>query len=436
MKNTPDIRTGRLTPEQYSHGFCDIHPPFDQKMAVIESSRCYYCFDAPCTEACPSEINVPEFIRRIHTGNIKGAGTEILSANILGGTCSRVCPVEILCEQACVRNVSEKNPVKIGRLQRYATDYIFENNIQPFTRAQPTGKKIAIVGAGPAGLACAHQLARFGHDVEIFEALPKAGGLSEYGIAAYKMLGDFAQKEVDFLLSIGGIKIHAGKRLGQDVKFADLRANYSAVFIAVGLGAVNSLKLAGENLPGVINTVDYISELRQTNNYANLKVGANVVVIGGGNTAIDIAIQSKALGAETVTLVYRRTANDMSATKYEQELAKTRGVKIIYESKPVALEGDTDGVRVAQFENTKTGEKISIPADMVFKAIGQSLLVTEFSELKIENGKIVVNDSKQTSLKGVYAGGDCIAHKVDLTVAATQDGKVAGIAIHQELTNG
>ena len=440
MKNTPDIRTGRLSPEQYSHGFCDIHPPFDQKMATLESSRCYFCFDAPCMEACPSEINVPEFIRRIQTGNIKGAGVEILSANILGGTCARVCPVEILCEQACVRNTSEKNPVQIGRLQRYATDYIFENKIQPFTRATPTGKKVAVVGAGPAGLSCAHQLARHGHDVEIFEALPKAGGLNEYGIAAYKMLDSHAQKEIEFLLSIGGITVHTGKRLGKDIKLADLRAKFSAVFLSVGLGGTNSLQLDGEsgdqNMPGVLNAVDYIAELRQAKNYADLKVGANVVVIGGGNTAIDMAIQSKALGAENVTLVYRRGSAEMSATTYEQELAQIRGVKIIFWSKPIALEGDSAGVRSIKFENTKTNVQFSIEADMVFKAIGQNLLSTEFSELELDGKKIKVNDSKQTSLKGVYAGGDCITHKEDLTVAAVQDGKIAGIAIHKELSHG
>ena len=435
-KNTPDIRTGRLSPEQYAQSFCDIHPPFDQKMATLESSRCYFCHDAPCMEACPSEINIPEFIRRINTGNTKGAGTEILNANILGGTCARVCPVEVLCEQACVRNDSEAKPVKIGLLQRFATDYIFENKIQPFTRAKPTGKKIAVVGAGPAGLSCAHKLATLGHDVDLFEALPKSGGLNEYGIAAYKMIDEFAQREVEFLLSIGGITVHHGKRLGKELKLADLRAKYSAVFLSIGLGGVNSLQLEGESLPGVVNAVDYISELRQAKNYADLKVGANVVVIGGGNTAIDIAIQSKALGAESVTLVYRRGAKDMSATQYEQELAQTHGVQILYHSKPVALEGSAKGVSSITFEQAtgdKSGERFTLQADMVFKAIGQFLL-PEYEGLELDGKKIKVDAKKETTLKGVYAGGDCIKHKEDLTVAAVQDGKLAGIAIHEALT--
>ncbi len=442
MEHTPDIKTGRLAPDQFAHTFCDIHPPLDQKMAIVESARCFFCYDAPCMEACPSEINIPEFIRRINTGNTKGAGTEILSANILGGTCARVCPVEILCEQACVREKSEEKPVKIGLLQRFATDHIFKNKIQPFTRAKSSGKKIAVVGAGPAGLACAHKLAHLGHDVEIFEAQPKSGGLNEYGIAAYKMLYEFAQREVDFLMSLGGITIHNGKRLGKDIKLNDLKSKFDSVFLSIGLGGVNQLELPNESMPGVVNAVDYISELRQTKDYSKMKVGNKVVVIGGGNTAIDIAIQSRALGAEHVTLVYRRGPSDMSATGYEQELAQKKGVKIMYWHKPVKIEGSDKGVSSITFEKTKkdpsgkligTGEMHQIPVDMIFKAIGQSMLA-DVPELEMANGKIKVNARKETSMKGVYAGGDCIAHKEDLTVVAVQDGKLAGLAIHEALT--
>ncbi len=436
-----------LSQEEYKKTFCDIHPALDSKLAAVESSRCYFCYDAPCMEACPTTINIPEFIRRISTGNRKGAGIEILEANILGGTCARVCPVEVLCEQACVRNKAEDSPVKIGLLQRYATDYIFENKIQPFTRAAASGKTVAIVGAGPAGLSCAHQLSKLGHDVEIFEAKPKAGGLNEYGIAAYKMLENFAQREVDFLLGIGGIKIHNGKGLGTGVTLPELRKSYDAVFLATGLAGVNALQLVGEQLPGVINAVDYISTLRQTKNYSDLKIGKKVVVIGGGNTAIDIAIQSKSLGAEDVTLVYRRSASDMSATSYEQELAQTHGVTLRYWSKPVAINGDEKGVQSVVFEKTLknvkgelegTGEKFTLYADMVFKAVGQVLVPALLGEgaelLKISKGKIEVNAQKETSVAGVYAGGDCIAHKEDLTVVAVQDGKLAALAIHEKLT--
>ncbi|MBS1958088.1 MAG: NAD(P)-dependent oxidoreductase [Bdellovibrionales bacterium] len=442
-----NIRAGRLTSAQYAETFCDIHPPLDQKMAAFESSRCYFCYDAPCMEACPTQINIPEFIRRISTENTLGAGTEILEANILGGTCSRVCPVEILCEQACVRNTSEDKPVTIGLLQRYATDYVFKavesgKMKQPFTRARATGKKVAVVGGGPAGLSVAHRLAMLGHDVEIFEALPKTGGLNEYGIAVYKMLDDFAQREVKFLLSIGGITVHNGKRLGKELKLVDLRSKYASVFLSIGLGGVNALKLEGEDWPGVMNAVDYIAELRQCKNYSKMQVARDVVVIGGGNTAIDIAIQSKALGAENVTLVYRRGSSDMSATGYEQELAQTRGVKIVLWSRPVGLEGSSAGVRGVKFEKTRknakgelegTNEFFVVPADHVFKAVGQ-LLLPEVQELEVVKGKFKVDARGETSVKGVYAGGDCIAHKEDLTVAAVQDGKISAYAIHEALT--
>ncbi|MBC7395810.1 MAG: NAD(P)-dependent oxidoreductase [Bdellovibrionales bacterium] len=431
-----------LSAEEYAKNFCDIHPPLDAKMAAVESARCYFCYDAPCMEACPTHINIPEFIRRIHTGNRLGAGVEILDANILGGTCARVCPVEILCEQACVRTKAEEKPVTIGLLQRFATDYIFEKKIQPFKRAAPTGKKFAVVGAGPAGLSCAHKLSMLGHEVEIFEAKPKAGGLNEYGIAAYKMLEDFAQKEVELLLSLGGITLHYEQALGRDFTLASLRKRFDSVFLAAGLAGVNALKLEGENLPGVINAVDYISELRQAKHYADLKIGKRVIVIGGGNTAIDIAIQSKALGAEEVTLVYRRGASDMSATKYEQDLAQTHGVVIKFWSKPVAIQGDTNGVSAVVFEKTRkndegnlvsTGEKYTIETDVVFKAVGQVFLPNSLGQesevLELANGKIKVNALRKTSLAGVYAGGDCIAHKEDLTVVAVQDGKLAAHAM-------
>ncbi len=436
-----------LTPEQYAKNFCDIHPALDSKLAAIESSRCYFCYDAPCIEACPSEINIPEFIRRISTGNRKGAAVEILSANILGGTCARVCPVEILCEKACVRNKSEDKPVAIGLLQRFATDHIFENKIQPFTREASTGKKIAIVGAGPAGLSAAHNLSRLGHDVEIFESQPKSGGLNEYGIAAYKMLDEFAQREVDFLLSLGGIKVHHDKPLGKAVKLKELRKSFDAVFLAHGLQGVNSLQVEGEEIKGVISAVDYIEALRESKNYTEMKVGKKVVVIGGGNTAIDIAIQSKALGADEVTLVYRRGAEDMSATSYEQELAQKHGVTIRYWSKPSSIQGDAKGITEAKFEKTRknakgqlegTGEFYTLAADQLFKAVGQVMVPSLLGEgsdlLELEKGKIKVDSNLQTSLKGVYAGGDCILHKEDLTVVAVQDGKIAARKIDEQLT--
>ena len=264
MGNQPDIAAGRLPDSAYAENFNDVHPPLDRKAALIESSRCYFCYDAPCIEACPTGIDIPSFIRKISTDNVRGAAQDILDENILGGACARVCPTEVLCQQACVRNAQEAKPVQIGLLQRYATDAQMGSDVHPFVRAELSGKKVAVVGAGPAGLACAHRLAVLGHDVVIFDAKPKAGGLNEYGIAAYKVPDEFAQREVDFVLSIGGIEISNNLALGRDFSLADLRRDYDAVFLGMGLGGVRALGLEGENLDGVYNAVVFIAELRQS----------------------------------------------------------------------------------------------------------------------------------------------------------------------------
>ena len=266
--------------------FDDLHPPYSEMMAMTESNRCLYCYDAPCTTACPTSIDIPAFIRKISTGNLNGAARTILSENILGGTCARVCPTETLCEQACVCNELEGGPVPIGRLQRHAVDHFMgDNHPHPFTRKPATGKSVAIVGAGPAGLACAHRLAMLGHDAVIFEAKPKAGGLNEYGLAAYKMTNDFAQREVDFLLEIGGVRIQYEQQLGGNLQLADLRSDFDAVFIGIGLGDVNALGLEGEEKAGVHSAIDFIEDIRQSTDKRDVEVGDNVIVIGGGNTA-------------------------------------------------------------------------------------------------------------------------------------------------------
>jgi glutamate synthase (NADPH/NADH) small chain len=293
----PDIASGRLSREEYAANFRDLHPPLDRHQAVVEADRCYFCYDAPCIGACPTGIDIPLFIREILTGNPKSAAETILSQNILGGMCARVCPTETLCEEACVREAAEGKPVRIGDLQRYATDVLMAAGEQPFRRAPSTGKRIAVVGGGPAGLACAHRLAMHGHDVVIHESRPKIGGLNEYGIAAYKTPGDFAQSEVDYILSIGGITVETGKALGRDFTIADLKRDFDAVFIGIGLAGVNALGIADEDVGGVEDAVAYIAELRQANDLAALPVGRRVVVVGGGMTAIDIASQSKRLGA-------------------------------------------------------------------------------------------------------------------------------------------
>ena len=334
---TPDIVPGRLTAEEYAANFSDLHPPLDKHQAFVEADRCYFCYDAPCVQACPTGIDIPMFIREILTDNPKGAAETILSANILGGMCARVCPTETLCEEACVRETAEGKPVRIGELQRYATDALMTEGKQPFARAPATGKRVAVVGGGPAGLACAHRLAMHGHDVVIHDAKPKLGGLNEYGIAAYKTVNAFAGAEVDFVLSIGGITVEAGKALGRDFTLAGLRAGYDAVFIGLGLAGVNALGLAEESLDGVADAVAYIADLRQASDLARLPVGRKVVVVGGGMTAIDIASQSRRLGAEDVTIVYRRGASRMGASEFERELAQIDGVKIKVNAVPKRL---------------------------------------------------------------------------------------------------
>ena len=429
-----------------SERFTDLAPPLTARQAAIESARCLYCYDAPCTRACPTGIDVASFIRNIHDHNVDGAATTILQANIFGGSCARVCPTEILCEDACVRNNdAEGQPVKIGLLQRHAIDNAqFDGH--PFKRGPSTGKTIAVVGAGPAGLSCAHRLAMLGHDVVVFEAREKAGGLNEYGIAKYKLPGDFAQREVEFLLSIGGIDVQYGSVLGVNLHLQDLHARYDAVFLGLGLGASRRLGLTGEDAPGFAAAIDYIATLRQAGDLAALPVPRRAIVIGAGNTAIDMAVQLKRLGAEEVTLVYRRGFEAMSATGHEIDIAKAHFVRMRTWAAPLeVLLDDAGRVRGMRFEETRlqdgrlvsTGGIIEIAADAVFKAIGQSMglaALTDPLAREIERSdKILVDDGFRTALPGVYAGGDCVAPGQDLTVQAVQHGKLAALAIHHDI---
>ncbi|MCB2053094.1 MAG: NAD(P)-dependent oxidoreductase [Geminicoccaceae bacterium] len=435
------IRAGRLDPVTLASNFADLHPPFDDHEARVEADRCYFCFDAPCMQACPTRIDIPLFIRQIATGNPIGSARTIFEQNILGGMCARVCPVETLCEEACVRETAEGKPVQIGRLQRHATDAAFALESHPFERAAPTGKRAAVVGAGPAGLSCAHRLAVLGHAVTLFEARDKSGGLNEYGIAAYKTPDDFAQREVAFVLSIGGIELKAGCRLGRDVTLSDLRRDFDAVFLGLGLGAVAALGLEGEELEGVVDAVRWIAELRQTRDLSTMPVGRRVVVVGGGMTAIDAAVQSRLLGAEDVTMVYRRGPERMNASLYEQNLAQTRGVRIRHHARPVrALGGDR--LRAVEFARTTerdghlvdTGETFELEADMLMKATGQSFEVDrDADEPLMEQGRIRVDADRRTDLADVWAGGDCVSGGQDLTVVAVEDGKIAARSIHRHL---
>ncbi|MDZ7712747.1 MAG: NAD(P)-dependent oxidoreductase [Rhodovibrio sp.] len=445
--STRDVATGRLAPDQLADNFADAYPPLSRHAAAVEASRCYFCYDAPCLHACPTQIDIPMFIRQIAAGNEIGAAETILQQNVMGGMCARVCPTETLCEEACVRVASEGKPVKIGQLQRHATDALFDDGRQVFTRAEATGKQVAVVGAGPAGLACAHRLAVLGHDVTVFDARAKAGGLNEYGIAAYKTVDDFAQRELAYILDVGGIRLETGKALGREVQLADLRRDYDAVFLGLGLSGVNALGVDGEELAGALDAVDYIAELRQARDLSALPVGRRVVVIGGGMTAIDIAVQSKLLGAEDVTIVYRRGPENMNASRLEQEHAQTEGVRIKHWLAPRRLLGGPDGIAGIELEYTRlsadgrlegTGESLTLEADVVFKAIGQSLgangaLQAGDDTIALERGRIRVDPRRATSMPGVWAGGDCVAGGADLTVAAVEDGKQAAHAIDDHL---
>lgn len=443
-KPAADVRSNRLGRAEVERNFTDIRPPLSRSEALIEADRCYFCYEAPCTTACPTDIDIPAFIQKIRSDNIRGSAHTILRENIMGGMCARVCPTEVLCEEACVRNTHEDKPVEIGLLQRYATDPILHDCTQLFERAAASGKTVAVVGGGPAGLSCAHRLAMLGHEVKVFNKDSKPGGLNEYGIAAYKTVDDFAQREVDYILSIGGIEIENDVELGADFSLAQLRDKYDAIFLGIGLGDVNELGIDDEDMPGFENAIDYIADLRQADDKSALPVGRNVVVVGGGMTAIDIATQSKRLGAERVDIVYRRGPEQMGASKHEQQLAQTNGVTIHHFVRPVRVHG-ADFVTGVELEKTRldrngrvkgTGETLEIEADVVFKAIGQKIdenLSAELEGIAFERGKIAVDDSQATSLVGVWAGGDCVVGGDDLTVSAVQHGKVAAVAIDRKL---
>ncbi|THU40601.1 NAD(P)-dependent oxidoreductase [Niastella caeni] len=438
------IKNNRLTAEQYEQNFSDIHPPFDSReSALVEANRCLFCYDAPCTKSCPTEINIPKFIKQISTDNVKGSAHTIFVSNIMGAGCSRVCPVEKLCEGACVYNLLEEPPIPIARLQRYSTEQAMEKKWKLFERKPATGKKVAIVGAGPAGLSCAHVLSRAGIDVTIYEKESKGGGLMTYGIAAYKVTPQFCKDEVDYITSIGGINIKYNQELGKNITLADLKNSYDAVYLGFGVGLARQLNIPGEELDGVVDAIRFIYDIR-AGAYEQVPVGDKVVVIGMGMTAIDAATQAKRLGATDVTLVYRRTQEEMPCTEAELDIAKLDGCRIIWLAAPATIIGengkathlvcnlmqlgepDASGRR----SPVETGETFILQVDMVIKAAGQipfeDLVIS--NQLQHSHGKIVVQNNGATNIPGVYAGGDCVNGGKEV-VDAVQAGKVGAAAI-------
>ena len=427
---------GRLTPDEYEKNFSDINPELSPHEALVEADRCYFCYDAPCVTACPTEIDIPLFIRQISTGTPKAAAKTIFDSNILGGMCARSCPTENLCEGACVRETAESEPVEIGRLQRYATDTLMHAGKHPYERAPETGKKIAIIGSGPAGLACAHRLAMYGHSVEIFEKNSFLGGLNQTGIATYKTVNNFAQKEVEWLLQIGGIKVRSNSPVSSSEDWNGLLQDYDAVFVGAGLEDVNRLKITSEKCTEAVN---FIEQLRLSSSFESIPIGKHVVVIGGGMTAIDAGVQSKLLGSENVTIAYRRGRTDMGASEHEINLALKNGVKLITNAVPLGVTGEGSEEKlqlgrteIVNGEIQQTEEIVELPVDQVFLAIGQKL-DWDMGSIEIKGGKIAVNSSGRTNIPGVWAGGDCTTLGEDLTVTAVAQGRDAAEDIHEQL---
>jgi glutamate synthase (NADPH/NADH) small chain len=438
------IKNNRLNDEQYEQNFSDIHPPFENKTAAeVEANRCLFCYDAPCTKSCPTGINVPKFIKQITTENIKGSAHTIFTSNIMGAGCSKVCPVEKLCEGACVYNLLEEEPIHIARLQRYSTEKAMEQKWPLFERKPSTGKKVAIIGAGPAGLSCAHVLSREGVDITIYEKESKGGGLMTYGIAAYKVTPEFCEDEVNYITSIGGIEIKYKQELGKNVSLTDLQKKYDAVYIGMGIGVARQLDIPGEELEGVEDAIHFIYDLRDKG-YASVPVGDKVAVIGMGMTAIDAATQAKRLGAKEVTLVYRRTEAEKPCTNVELDIAKLDGCEIIWLAAPKEVKG-IDG-KVTQLvcsimelgapdasgrrSPVDTGKTFTLEVDMVIKAAGQVPFeeLVNANELSNTKGKIVIDNNCATSIKGVFAGGDCVNGGKEV-VDAVQAGKDGAKAI-------
>jgi glutamate synthase (NADPH/NADH) small chain len=438
--------TSKLDDAAYERNFADINPRLTATAAVAEAARCLYCYDAPCIRACPTAIDIPSFIRKIGTGNLQGSARTILEANVLGHSCARVCPVEVLCEGACVLNQEHKRPVAIGALQRVATDHVMDRGIQVLKAGAPNGRRVSLVGAGPASLGCAAELARMGYACRIYDRRAVPGGLNTHGIAAYKMRASDGVREVELVRSLG-VEVRSGVDVGRDVTPSALWDESDAVFVGVGLGVTESLGLPGEDLPGVVDAITFIDRIKNRP-FRDVPVGHNVVVIGAGNTSVDAATQAKRLGAENVLVVYRRGPEDVSAYHYEFELAKTDGVVYVFYAQPVRFVG-TGGVAALECVRTENvvengrkalraipGSEFQIPCDMAITAVGQkkhgSWLEATFPGIALEGGKVRIDAHGRTSVPRLYAGGDCVNGGKEV-VNAVADGKAAARAIDADL---
>lgn len=433
----------KLGAEAAAANMADYKPRYSPQEAVIEANRCLFCFDAPCIQACPTGIDIPSFIKKIVNGNLTGSARTILTANILGASCARVCPTEVLCEGACVVLDREGDPVKIGRLQRYATDHVFEKKISVLKApATKSGKRVAIIGGGPAGLGCAAELAQLGHSAVVFEKKPRAGGLNTYGIAYYKMTPQVSLEEVDLIKSLG-VEFRCGGEVGKDIMVAQLEKEFDAIFVGIGLSGSPKLNIPGEDLPEVVDALDFIEQIH-TQPLHKIAVGERVAVIGGGNTAIDAVTQAKRLGARDAVIVYRRTQADMSAYDFEQELAKSDGARFLFNLIPMEIlskGGHVSGLKLKRTASTNgklqvlPGTEFVEPFDMVIKAIGEEkqagLLKKLFPNLELDKRGVVVRnaDTGQTNLPKVFTGGDC-ANGGREVVNAVAEGKKAARGIH------
>jgi glutamate synthase (NADPH/NADH) small chain len=438
-----------LTIEQIEQNFSDLHPALTSAEALHEANRCLYCFDAPCMHACPTHIDVPGFIKKIATGNLTGSARVIFDANPIGATCARVCPVEVLCEGACVEGTLLQKPIEIGRLQRYATDHVLANGKQVFERRESNGKSVGIIGSGPAGLSCASYLARLGYEVTVYDRKPFAGGLDTYGMAEYKMPQSVSLAEVDGVASMGvkfmlNTEIVAGddstEILGDvnRVSFELLKEWHDVIFVGAGLGNTNQLGIPGEDLDGVYDALDFIERVK-TREWPAVPLGKMVAVIGAGNTAVDAVTQAKRLGAARVLMVYRKTAREMPAYDYEFELAKQDAIEFVWQAAPVGILSE-DGTHVSALRCERTDgslELFEIPCDMVIKAVGQTKRKTFFEKVigveTDERGRVTVNGLMQTTDPKVFAGGDCVNGGGE-AVEAAQMGKLAAQGIHESLT--